>query len=429
METVINRTLAPVAGEIEKIAVAEARKFALDNGIPVYALSAGFQDLVKIELLFPNKPFDLKNPLLNQATNRMLTEGTSKYNARQIADQIDNYGAFYETDENLDYTSVILYSLNKHLKNVLPYFADIIHDPVFPVKELDVFIQNNKQRLIVDNEKVNSVARRKFNEIIFGEKHPYGYFIRTKDYDTLQRGHLSEMHRQKYVPTNCTIIISGLVKDESINILNEYFGKAVSSNGHELKKSLVPFSPSAEKKHVVSKENTVQSAIRIGKPFINRTHSDYPGMAFVNTLLGGYFGSRLMSTIREEKGYTYGIGSAMVSMRQDGYFFITTEVGSEVTAPAIDAIYNEIELLKSEFVESDELEMVRNYMLGTFLKSTDGAFQLAERFKSIFLYNLDYTYYERYVNKIRTIEPDEIQNLAGKYFTSGDFFELVVGHK
>ena len=136
-----------------------------------------------------------------------------------------------------------------------------------------------------------------------------------------------------------------------------------------------------------------------------------------------------MSNIREDKGYTYGIGSAVVSMKQEGYFFITTEVGADVTNPAIEEIYKEILTLKEEPIDTEELEMARNYMLGTFLKGMDGAFQLAERFKSIYLYDLDYSYYDRYLQKIRTIQADELQDLARKYFDISGFYEIVVGRK
>ena len=430
MQTIIDRSLQPETKEIEKIDIPQAKKFTLDNGIPVYSLTAGFQDLVKVEFLFLNKDFDVSNPLLNSATNRMLSEGTSKYTAQQLADHIDYYGSFFETDENSDFSSIMLYSLNKHLEASLPFVSDIIHDPIFPLAELETYIRNNKQRLTVDNEKVSSLARRKFNEVIFGEKHPYGFFVQTSDFDKLKREHLIEHFKNKYSPSNCVIIISGLVKNDSIKLLNKFFGQPSNSHNEKLRNGQqLIFSPSSVNNHLIEKEGAVQSALRIGKPFFNRAHADYPGMAVLNTLLGGYFGSRLMSNIREDKGYTYGIGSAIVSMKQEGYFFISTEVGSDVTSSAIEEIYKEIEILKDELVEADELEMARNYMLGTFLKGMDGAFQLAERFKSIYLYDLDYSYYDRYLQKIRTIQPEEIQELARKYFDISGFFEIVVGRK
>lgn len=428
MQTIIDRSLQPSTTDIDKIDIPQAKKFLLDNGIPVFTLSAGLQDLVKVEFLFLNKDFEINDPLLNSATNRMLSDGTTKYTAQQLADHIDYYGSFFETDENSDFSSIMLYSLNKHLEATLPFVSDILHDPIFPASELETYIRNNKQRLIVENEKVSSLARRKFNEVIFGEKHPYGYFVQTSDYDKLNREHLNEHFKKKYSPSNCVIIVSGLVKDDSVKLLNKFFGQTKITT-KILNSSQQVFTPSTLKKHLIEKKGAVQSALRIGKPFFNRTHPDYPGMAVLNTILGGYFGSRLMSNIREDKGYTYGIGSAVASMKQDGYFFISTEVGADVTNSAIEEIYKEIELLKDEHVDNEELEMARNYMLGTFLKGMDGAFQLAERFKSIYLYDLDYSYYDRYLQKIKTIQADELLDLARKYFDLSGFYEIVVGRK
>ena len=429
MQTLIDRSVQPSIKEIGKIDIQQPQKFTLDNGIPVFSLSAGFQDLIKVEFIFQNNSFDVNRPLQNSTTNRMLSEGTSKYTGQQLADHIDYYGSFFETEENSDYSSVILYSLNKHLEASLPYVMEIIYDPVFPTQELETYKRNSRQRLTVDNEKVGSIARRKFNEIIFGSKHPYGYFVQISDYDKVEKSQLQELFIEKYLPANCTIVISGLIKDDAINILNKFCGRPSNNNGSAKKSVSFPFTTSETKKHFIAKEGAVQSAIRIGKPFFNRTHADYPGMAVLNTILGGYFGSRLMSNIREDKGYTYGIGSAIVSMKQEGYFFISTEVGSDVSTSAIEEIYKEIELLKDDLVEGEELEMARNYMVGTFLKGMDGAFQLSDRFKSIYFSGLDYSYYDRYLQKLRSIQPDELRDLARKYFDISSFFEVVVGRK
>lgn len=428
MTAIIDRINQPARKEIQSIHVPEAKKYTLDNGIEVYAINAGTQDLVKVELLFQNPTFDPTRPLMNSATNRMMAEGTTKYSAQQIADMIDYYGSFYETDENSDFCSIILYSLNKYLRETLPFVNDILLNPVFPEKELGVYKQNNKQRLIVDNEKVNSIARRKFGEIIFGGQHPYGFYVNPEDYDRLNVNDLKEFHKTKYDVANCIIIVSGLVSDKTIAMLNEFFGK-ITATKSKIISANPDFKTSIEKKHYVEKEGAIQSAIRIGKPFFNRKHADYAGAAVMNTLFGGYFGSRLMSNIREDKGYTYGIGSVIVSMKQEGYMFISTEVGADVTNDAVREIYYEIDQMRSELVEAEELEMVRNYMLGTFLKGIDGAFQLAERWKSIYLSGLDYSYYTRYIDKVRTIGPDEILELSRKYLDPSDFHELVVGRK
>lgn len=428
MSVTLDRINQPLRKEIQKIDVPRAKKYTLDNGIEVYAINAGFQDLVKVELLFQNPDFNSELPLLNSATNKMLAEGTNKYSSQQIADMIDYFGSFYETDENADFCSLILYSLNKYIGQTLPYVSEILQTPTFPEKELGIYRQNNKQRMIVDNEKVNSMARKKFGEIIFGANHPYGYFVKPTDYDNLRSEDLIAFHKKKYDVVNCVIIVSGMVSDRTIQSLNLNFGQ-IKSTKEKTVTINPPFESLSEKKHYIEKDGAIQSAIRIGMPFFNRKHVDYPGCAVMNTLFGGYFGSRLMSNIREEKGYTYSIGSAVVSMKQEGYFFISTEVNAESTNDALKEIYYEVDEMRNELVDEEELEMVRNYMLGSFMKSIDGAFSLAERWKSLYLSGLDYSYYDRYVEKVRTIQPEEIQDLSRKYFDPANFYEMVVGRK
>jgi zinc protease len=181
--------------------------------------------------------------------------------------------------------------------------------------------------------------------------------------------------------------------------------------------------------HFLEKEEALQSAIRIGRRTINRSHADFPGLQVLNTILGGYFGSRLMANIREDKGYTYGIGSASVSLKNAGYFFIASEVGAEVCSKAIDEIDKEIEILKTQPVPDDELVLVRNYMLGSLLGSLENAFSHADKFKNIFFYGLGYDYYERYIQTVKDISAERIMELANKYFNAGDFERVIVGKK
>lgn len=429
MNLTLDRTIQPDLVEIGAVTIQEAKLSKLDNGIPVYYINSGFQELIKIELLFMNESFNASNPLLHSAANRMLSDGTAKYTAQQLADGVDYYGAFYETEENADYCTVNLYTLTKHLESTLPFLREMVTKAVFPESELGVYKQNNKQRLIVENEKVGSIARRKFNNILFGDVHPYGYFTTPDDFDKLNRTGLQAYHTKHYISDNCTIIVSGKVNDGTLSLINKYLGDAGWKGDSKSVSALPAMNYVGDKTQFIEKEGAVQSAIRIGRRLFNRNHPDYPGMAVLNTVLGGYFGSRLMSNIREDKGYTYGIGSALVSMKQEGYFFISTEVGADVTTPALTEIYKEIEILKNELVEEEELAMVRNYMRGTFIKGIESAFHLADRFRSIHIHGLGYDYYQNYLEKVRTIEPEEIRLLANKYLNSSEFYELVVGRK
>jgi zinc protease len=429
MQLIHDRTKAPEPKDFEKISIQEAEKSLLPNGIPLYKINAGFQDVVKIELLFPTTGFDEKQPLLSSATNRLLSEGTSRHTSQQLAEMIDAFGAFYETDETADYCSVTLFTLNKYVDETLPLLFEMVTDPVFPENELGVFRQNNRQRVMVDNEKVKTIARKKFNQVLFGGKHPYGYFVMPEDYDQLQRDSIQRYYKRAYQSAGCSILVSGKVTTAVVQSIGEQFGKSSWNNSSADGISSASFQTLADKKIYIEKKDAVQSALRIGKKMFNKTDPDYIGMTVLNTVLGGYFGSRLMSNIREDKGYTYSIRSAMVSMKEAGSFFISTEVGADVTQPALDEIYLEIQKLQREPVENYELRMVKNFMTGSFLKGIDGAFNLADRWKSLFLYGLTYDYYYKYLETIRTITPDELQQLAVKHLDLEGFYEIVAGKK
>jgi zinc protease len=429
MTVVLNRNTPPDSKPIQGISIQEVEKTKLDNGIPLYSLNAGFQDVVKVEMIFPNAYWNPQEPLLTSSTNRLLSEGTTKHSGQQLAEMIDYFGAFYETAQSADFCSVEMHTLSKHLNSVLPLFFEVITDAVFPESELAVYKQNNKQRLVVENEKVNSVARRKFGEIIFGGTHPYGFNVQPDDYEKLERSQLKSFHQKQYTSEHCQILVSGMINDNSVKNINAFFGKPNWSRSNGADNAATKINSAKERKHYVEKENALQSAIRVGKLMFNKTHPDYLGMLVLNTLLGGYFGSRLMKNIREEKGYTYGIGSALVSLQEGGYFFISSEVGADVCNSALAEIYKEINILRTVPVGDDELQTVKNYMLGSFLKSIDGAFNLADRWKGLMFYNLGYDYYYRFIETVRSITPEQLLQLAQKHFAEDSLYELVVGKK
>src|SRR5215218_5328211 len=186
-DEILSRTLPPALKSITDFSFRHVEKAMLDNGIPVYFLNAGVQEVVKVELIFRNPAFDVNQPLMYSAANRLMSEGTSAHTAQQLAEMVDYYGSYYETEQSADHCSVVLHTLNRHLASTLPVIHEIVTDAAYPEKELFIYQQNNKQRLTVENEKVGSIARRKFSEIIFGPDHPYGYFTRPEDYDKLTR--------------------------------------------------------------------------------------------------------------------------------------------------------------------------------------------------------------------------------------------------
>lgn len=422
----LNRTQAPDFKQVSAINFIQPEKVVLDNGIPVFAIHSGEQDLVRIEFLFDNVNWTIEKPLQAIAVNAMLNNGTNKLSSKEIAESIDFYGAFFQTEYGQDQSTVTLYSLNKHLASVLPIVKDVLSYSQFPQKELDIYIQNQKQKLQVNLQKNDILSRKEFSHALFGDT-AYGVDIQLKHYDAVKRDDLVDYFKAAYTPNNCTIVVAGKFDEKSFSLLNEQFGKDWETS-NSVKNN---FNFNTLKKNEVYKEKSesLQSAIRIGRLVVNRKHEDFAGLQILNCVLGGYFGSRLMNNIREDKGYTYGIGSGIVSLQSAGYLFIATEVGADVCAPALTEIYREIELLKNELVEEEELELVRNYMLGSMLGSLENVFSHADKFKNIYFSGLNYNYYENYINTVKTITAEEIKDLANKYLTIETFTEVVVGKK
>jgi zinc protease len=146
----------------------------------------------------------------------------------------------------------------------------------------------------------------------------------------------------------------------------------------------------------------------------------------LNTLLGGFFGSRLMSNIREDKGYTYGIHSYLMNHMHESGWLISTEAGKDVCEATIAEVYKEMQILRDEPVDEEELLLVRNYMMGGLLGDLDGPFQIIGRWKNIILNNLTEQYFYDSINTIKSITTEELMALANKYLRPEEFYELVV---
>ncbi len=423
---IINRKSPPEFRAIDSIKLIRPEQQKLDNGCNVFCFNSGDQELVRIEWVFGNQRFNPDKPLLNVAVNTMLTEGTGSLTSAQIADKVDFYGAFLQVDYGYDQSTVTLYSLNKHLHHTLPVIKDILTDSIFPEKELETFIRNQQQKLQVSLQKNDFVARRVFNKALYGDT-LYGLSADANDYKTLHRTDMLAHFKQMYQPSNCTIIIAGKIEPDILELITNTFDKNWTNSAVKSDNTQPELKASPEHFYFTEKPEALQSAIRMGVPVINRTHPDFPVLQVLNTVLGGYFGSRLMANIREDKGYTYGIGSGMTSLKQSGALFIATEVGADVCKAAITEIEKELNLLKTELIPEEELSLVRNFMLGSLLGSLENVFSHADKFKNLYFAGLGYEYYDRYIEVVKTVSAAQLKELANQYLNFDQFYKVIVG--
>lgn len=421
----LNRKTPPPVKVADNLLLPKATVSYLRNNIPVHTINMGTQDIVKIEVVFfSGRPFEDKK-LVARSSSRLLKEGTRLKSASKVAEQIDFYGGTINIPVNLDTTNITFYSLSKHLDELLPLLGEIICEPSFPQEEIDAFIANSQHRLKIDLSKNDIIAYRNVTENIFGKEHPYGYNSAPELYHQLSRKDLVEHHHSSMVSGNTMIFLSGKINEQVLKKVDRYLGDI--PQGPKRDRVFFPDPPVAVRKEHLHHSDTVQTAVRIGRRLFNRAHPDFHGMYVLNTILGGYFGSRLMVNIREKKGYTYNIYSSMDTMMFDGYFYIGTEVSNDLTQKSVKEIYHEMEVLQNDLVGEKELLMVRNYLLGSLLTMLDGPLNIINVVKETVSEGIPANHFENLVKTIQQISPQELRDLAGKYFQKEDFWELTVG--
>lgn len=424
----MNRTAVPeIKDAVEfNLKLKPYQKFTLSNGVPVYTVDAGAQDVVQVELVFYAGNWFEQQKNIASATNYLLKNGTSKKSAFQLSEEFEYYGAYCNRACYSETAVVSLSTLTKQLPATLPVVREMITDSVFSEAELDIYKQNSKQRLKVNLQKSDFVATRLIEAYLFGETHPYGKYTNPEDLDALNSSLLKDFFNQYYLNGQCVIFVSGKLPANIEEQLNNAFGDlGLKPFNNQL--ATINQQPATEKKYRIENDKDgVQGSIRIARPFPTRHHPDFMKVMVLNALFGGFFGSRLMSNIREDKGYTYGIHSFVQNHIHDSMWMISTEAGKDVTEATIKEVYKEMKRLREKLVDDEELLLVRNFLIGTILGDLDGPFHIMSRWKNLVLNNLTEDYFYRSIETIKTISAEELRDLAKKYLNPEDFYELVV---
>jgi len=429
----LDRTQAPDFQRIQKVNLAQARSAQLPNGIGLHWLNAGEQPVLRLEYLFRAGSWYEPQRSASFFTAKMLNEGTKQRSANEISAWFDQFGSFIEINHSAERINLTVYTITKHLPSLLPLLHELITESVFPEKELANVKNITRQNLQVNLQKTSFLAQHRFRELIFGEDHPYGKYTREDDIETTDQAAVVSYYEDAIRERPFDVLLSGQVTEATLRLVEAHLAD-FDVRKDTISRPDLPPAPSATTHEVIARPDSMQSSIRYGKrlvqpdgqPFTRRS-PDYFQVSVLNEILGGYFGSRLMKNIREDKGFTYGIHSSLGLFRQEGFLVIGTDVKKEFTSQTLEEIRREISQLCSEPVPDDELETVKNYLLGSFAGSVTTPFSLADHFKTIYLNGLSYDFFDRYVSAITETTSESLLTLARQYLDADTFTQVIVG--
>lgn len=405
----INRTDPPALLPIDRIDFIHPEIHCIDGAAKLFHMDKVPNETSRFDLYFDAGTIRGAKAVASMV-NGLLLSGNKDWKSVDIQQEIDNLGGYYDSGISHEDAYISVHALRENVLPILKIIVSALEQLRFEETEIDELIRERKQKLRVNHEKVNFLAQREFQQKLFNGT-SYGHVLDEQDYDAIDRQQLVDFFETHYLKGLHKVVVIGDLKaeeiEEIISLLKPYSKESVPSHETTFKNQAGTFK--------VEKQGAIQTALRVGRILFNKTHEDHLAFQVLNTILGDYFGSRLMSNIREDKGFTYGIGSMHAELYKTGYFLIATEVGKDVSEAALNEIKTELKRLQEEPVSIEELELVKNYMLGQLLKSADGPYSMMDLYLNVEAYQLDFEFYNKSISSIHAITPEELQVLAKKY--------------
>ncbi len=397
----------------------------LENGIPVWLLPNGTVDLLRIEFVLPAGQIMEDVHLSATTTSAMLTEGTLDHDAETLNNLIDSTGAVITTTAGRETSGAVAVTLTRNLEEVMALTYELLFRPSFPEKEFRMLTEKRIQAFLTSRQRTSIIARELFWQALCGDANPYGRISALGDFSALTTADLKLFHHARYLAETMYITVAGKEPGRAMPVLEEFFGDA--GPWRRERPGMMQFNPAPPGMITGEVPGSVQSTVRMGWRGITHGHPDYHGVTVAATILGGYFGSRLMRRIREEKGYTYGIHAMAGAFSHIGYIAVTTDVANEYRDETVNEIRSEIRKLCRQELGDEEMTLVRNHLLGETARLFDGPFVMADTIRTITDYDTGTDYYSSFAETVRTITPSRIRELFTLYFDPDNAWVIIAG--
>lgn len=428
----LDRSKEPVPGLPPSLTLPTIERGSLTNGLQIMVVKHSELPVVQMQLVV--RSGSDADPIgkagLAQLTANMLDEGTATRTALDIADEIDFIGAQLSSSSSFDGSFVNLMTLKEHLGKAMEVFADVIVRPSFPQSDFDRLKKDMLTGLIQQKDRVEVIAGNVFYRRLFGQQHPYGYQTTGTDstVQTLELDDLKKFYQTYYAPNNATLIIVGdIVKDEAIQLAEEYLGNWKSAEVPE-KKLGANIAEGKTTFYVVHKSPAPQSQLRLGNIALERNSEDYYAASLLNQIIGASNG-RLFLNLREAKGYTYGAYAQFVMRKAAGPFLAYAGVKTNVTDSSLIEFMKEINRVRDEPIPESEFNMYKRSVIQRIPRLFETPSQISSQVASLVLYGLPDNYYDSLVERYQALTAEDIQRVARKYLRPDALTIVVVGDK
>jgi predicted Zn-dependent peptidase len=431
---IIDRSKPPKSGKPKDVNFPDFFESKTQNGITVIVICDKRFPLVSSRFVFKSgayiEHFLGKNKYgLGSITSEIITKGTTGRTASEIAEEVDYLGAGLSSGCNFDATYVSSYSLKKYFDSIFDIMSDVILNPSFKEEELVRLKEQRINSLLSMIDDGDYLADKIFSKFVYGNS-PYAFPVEgEKDSITgLTCAGLKKFYKTVFSPENLIVAFVGdITPDEALKKLNGNFSSWKKTPENNLKLN-VTAPKEAKGVYITEKKGAVQSSLKIGHLGIKRSNPDFIKVGVMNTILGGYFTSRINKNLREVNGYTYGARSHFNSYKRAGDFSVTTEVKTEITGDTLKEILKEINQMRTDLVGKNELQNVKNYISGNFPLQLETPNEIASKVLSLKLHNLENDYYNTYLHKVNEITREDILEIAQKYLHPEKLVYSVAGN-
>lgn len=366
---------------------------------------------------------------LASLTSQLLSEGAGALDAVRLTERMEMLGASFGTAADWDSAGVTASSLSERFEPVIELLADVVMRPTLPARELDRLRQERLAELLQLRAEPRSLADEMFTALLYARTSRYSRPLggSERSVQSLSLPEVRAFHRDRYVPTNTTVIVAGdLAPARALAAIEGVFGdwRGDSRPGPVLQASAAR---TDRRVHLINKEGAPQSELRIGHVGVRRQNPDYFDLVVMNAILGGLFSSRINLNLREKHGYTYGAFSSVDWRHEAGPLAVSTAVRSDVTAESVREILSEIAMLSAAPVSQDELSLALNYLIGVFPIRFETAAAIAGALAALVVYELPDDYYDRYRAEIGLVTQESVQRAARKYLRQEELQIVMVG--